>query len=359
LRPDLGSREALLYSVAMSDVLHLGIVGAGAWGTALACAARRAGSDVLIWAHEADTVTAVNAEHENPVFLPGITLDPAIAATTDLSALGACDAILLVAPSAHLRRVCEGLAGQVDHAIPVCVCTKGIELASGKLMTAVAGEAMGRADIVGLSGPSFAAEVAAGLPTAVTVAGAGDATGVISAALSGPTFRIYRSDDVTGIEIGGAVKNVIAIACGMAMGRGLGNNARAAVISRGLAEMARLGEVLGARRETLMGLSGLGDLVLTCTGDLSRNFTFGKGLGQGRTIAELMAGRTSVVEGAVTAPAVTTLAQRVGVEMPIASAIHDVIAGHESLDQAIERLLARPAGNEFDPKFHQTYVKQE
>jgi len=332
----------------MSANLHLGIAGAGAWGTALACAARRAGVDVTLWAHEAETVDAINNDHANPVFLPGVALDPGIAATRNLHDLGVCDALLLVAPSSHLDAVCRNLAPHITASVPVCVATKGIQLETGRLMTEVAAHALDRKVMCGLSGPSFAAEVAAGLPTAVTVAGTESHVDLIARCLAGPMFRIYRSDDVTGIEIGGAVKNVIAIACGIAMGRGLGNNARAAVISRGLAEMARLGEVLGARRETLMGLSGLGDLVLTCTGELSRNFTFGKGLGEGRTIADLMAGRTSVVEGAVTAPAVVALADRIGVEMPIAGAINDVITGQSSLDQAIERLLARPAGDEFN-----------
>lgn len=332
----------------MSENLQLGIVGAGAWGTALACAARRAGADVTLWAHEAETVDAINTTHTNPVFLPGVALDPGINATRELQNLATCDALLLVAPSSHLEPVCRSLAPHIDTSLPVCVCTKGIHLETGRLMTQIAAHALDRQTVSGLSGPSFAAEVAAGLPTAVTVAGTDTDVDVISRCLTGPMFRIYRSDDVIGIEIGGAVKNVIAIACGIAMGRGLGNNARAALISRGLAEMARLGEVLGARRETLMGLSGLGDLVLTCTGELSRNFTFGKGLGQGKTIADLMSGRTSVVEGAVTAPAVVALARRVGVDMPIASAINDVIAGQSSLDQAIEHLLARPAGDEFN-----------
>lgn len=332
----------------MSANPHLGIVGAGAWGTALACAARRAGNDVTLWAHEAETVEAINRTHTNPVFLPGVELDPGIGATSDLQGLAGCDALLLVAPSSHLDPVCRNLAQHIEATVPVCVCTKGIHLETGCLMTELAARALGRHAVCGLSGPSFAAEVAAGLPTAVTVAGAETDVETIFRCLAGPMFRIYRSDDVVGIEVGGAVKNVIAIACGIAMGRGLGNNARAAVISRGLAEMARLGEVLGARRETLMGLSGLGDLVLTCTGELSRNFTFGKGLGEGKTTADLMAGRTSVVEGAVTAPAVVALAGRLGVEMPIAAAINDVITGHSSLDQAIERLLARPSGDEFN-----------
>jgi len=329
---------------------HVGIVGAGAWGTALACAARRAGSDVLLWAHEADTVAAINESHENPTFLPGITLDPAITATTDLARVGACDLVLLVAPSAHLGAVAARLAAHLAPGTPVCVCTKGIEAKTGRLMTQVAAAALGRDDLAALSGPSFAAEVAADLPTAVTVAGPAATVEAVAAALGGPAFRVYRSDDVAGIEIGGAVKNVIAIACGIADGRGLGLNARAALISRGLAEMVRLGKAMGGRRETQMGLSGLGDLVLTCTGALSRNYTFGQGLGRGESADALMAGRASVVEGAVTAPAVAELAQRLAVEMPICAAVNDVLSGKRHVEAAIADLLARPTGEEFgDP----------
>ena len=326
---------------------RVGIVGAGAWGTALACAARRAGSQVLLWAHEAETVAAINERHENPTFLPGVALDPAIAATDDLARVGACDLVLLVAPSAHLGAVAAALAANLPAATPVCVCTKGIELRSGRLMTQVAGDALGRGDLACLSGPSFAAEVAAALPTAVTVAGPPGAVAAVADALGGPTFRIYRSDDIAGIEIGGAVKNVIAIACGIADGRGMGLNTRAALISRGLAEMVRLAEAAGGRRETQMGLSGLGDLVLTCTGTLSRNYTFGQGLGRGESVADLMAGRASVVEGAVTAPAVVQLASRLGVDMPICAAVNDVLAGRSDVASAIAGLLARRPGEEF------------
>jgi len=324
----------------------VGIVGAGAWGTALACAARRAGSGAVLWAHEAETVEAINVRHENSDFLPGVPLDAGIVATGDMTDLASSDIVLLVTPSAHLGRVCDALRPHLPETIPLCVCTKGIELETGRLMTEVAASALDRHDIAGLSGPSFAAEVAAGLPTAVTVAGRPDKTEAIAEALAGPVFRIYRSDDVTGIEVGGAVKNVIAIACGIAAGRGLGHNARAAVISRGLNEIARLGMALGGRRETLMGLSGLGDLVLTCTGELSRNLTFGLGIGRGETVEALMADRRSVVEGAATAPAVVALARRLDIAMPIAEAVDDVLAGRLDVDSAIERLLARPAGHE-------------
>ncbi len=326
---------------------RLGIAGAGAWGTALACAARRAGTDVLLWAHEPETVAAINDTHENPVFLPRVALDPTIAATTDLAGLAICDAILLVAPSAHLAAVATNLARTLSAATPVCVCTKGIEAESGRLMTQVAAAALGRIDLAALSGPSFAAEVARGLPTAVTIAGPAGAVDLIAGALAGPTFRLYRSDDVVGVEIGGAVKNVVATACGIAAGRGLGLNARAALISRGLAEMVRLGEAAGGRRDTLMGLAGLGDLVLTCTGELSRNYTFGQGLGRGDAAGALLADRASVVEGAVTAPAVVALARRLDVDMPIVEAVNAVLAGRLALDDAIGGLLARQPGEEF------------
>ena len=326
---------------------HVGIVGAGAWGTALACAARRAGSAATLWAHEPTTVAAIEERHENPVFLPGIALDPAIRATSELAGLADCSTILLVAPSAHLGAVAAALAPHLAPATPVCVCTKGIESRSGRLMTEVAATALGRDDVAALSGPSFAAEVARDLPTAVTVAGSEATTAAVAAALAGPRLRIYRSDDVTGVELGGAVKNVMAIACGIATGRGMGDNARAALVSRGLAEMVRLGEAAGARRETLMGLAGLGDLVLTCTGSQSRNYSLGQALGRGERLADLMAGRASVVEGVVTAPAVVALAARHGVDMPIAAAVNAVLAGTIGLDEAIERLLARPAGGEF------------
>lgn len=326
---------------------RLGIAGAGAWGTALACAAQRAGSDVLLWAHEPETVAAINQRHENPVFLPDIALDPALGATTSLEEVAARDVLLLVAPSSHLGAVARGLAPHLPATTPVCVCTKGIEAGTGRLMVEVAGEALGRGDLACLSGPSFALEVARNLPTAVTVAGPEASVAAVAAALGGPAFRVYRSDDVTGVEIGGAVKNVVAIACGIADGRGLGHNARAALISRGLAEIVRLGEAAGGRRETLMGLAGLGDLVLTATGTLSRNYTFGQGLGRGETVASLLAGRASVVEGAVTAPAVAALAARLGVDMPIAEAVNGVLAGRMTVDQAISALLARRPGEEF------------
>lgn len=326
---------------------RVAIIGGGAWGTALALAARRAGRDVLIWAHGADTVRAINDKHLNATFLPGVALDPDIRATGDLAEAAAHQLVLLVVPSAHLRTIAHQLSPSLPPRAIACVCTKGIELATGDLMTEIAAEELPNARIAALSGPSFAADVARDLPTAVTVAGADDVSTEVANALASPCFRIYRSDDLNGIEIGGAVKNVLAIACGIAMGRQLGDNARAALISRGLAEMVRLGLALGGRQETLMGLSGLGDLVLTCTGEKSRNYSLGLALGRGESLDTIMGGRRSVAEGAVTAPAVVALAKRLGLDLPICTAVDHVLAGRQSVDQAIQSLLMRPAGSEF------------
>ena len=326
----------------------VGIIGGGAWGTALAMSARRAGNEVLLWAYEPDTVEAINARHENPVFLPGIQLDPAIRATSEIIHAADQDIVLLVMPSAHFREIVAGMPGLFPLGAIACVCTKGIEAGTGSLMTEIAAEELPGEQIAALSGPSFAADVARDLPTAVTVAGQGEVPERLSAALSSRNFRIYQSDDLIGIEIGGAVKNVIAIACGIAMGRGLGDNARAALISRGLAEIVRLGTALGGRAETLMGLSGLGDLVLTATGEKSRNYGAGLELGRGRSFAAIMANRRSVVEGAVAAPAVLALARRHGIEMPICAAVDEVLAGRLTVDDAVASLMMRPAGSEFD-----------
>ena len=327
--------------------MHLGVVGAGAWGTALACAGRRVGARVTIWAHEAETAEAIDKRRVNPVFLPGVALDPEIVATRDMARLASCGAVLLVAPSAHLRDVCAALAPHLAPGAAVCVCAKGLDPGSGKPMPDVAREALGRDRIAVLSGPSFADEVARGRPTAVAAAGDDETLDRVAACLAAPAFRIYRSSDVTGVALGGALKNAVAIASGIAAGRGLGDNARAATICRGLDEAIRLGVALGARRETFAGLSGLGDLVLTCTGERSRNYAFGLGLGSGRSVDELMGGRVSAVEGAVVAPAAVRLAARLGVEVPILSAVADVLADRLAINDAIARLLARPAGAEF------------
>jgi glycerol-3-phosphate dehydrogenase (NAD(P)+) len=313
------------------------VVGGGAWGTALAATARRAGREVVLWAREAEVVDAINRSHENPLFLPGIRLDPAIRATASLDE--EADAVLLVVPAQHLRAV----AAQLGARSRVLLCAKGIEQKTLMTMTEVAAEAMPTARLAVLSGPTFAIEVAHGMPTAVTLA-AGDLSvaQAFIAALGTRTFRPYLSDDPIGAEIGGAVKNVLAIACGIVVGRSLGDNARAALITRGLAEMVRLAVAKGGRAETLMGLSGLGDLVLTCTALQSRNHSLGVALGEGQALDRILTGRRSIAEGVDSAAAVTALAARVGVEMPIAAAVEAILHRGAEIDSTIETLLSRP-----------------
>lgn len=319
--------------------MRIGVIGGGAWGTALAQVAAQ-GGETLLWSREPEVAASIAERRENSLFLPGVPLSEAIRPTTDLSDLAQCDTWLVVTPAQHMRRVLE--------AAPTCpgallLCSKGIEEASGQLLHQVAREACPGASVMVLSGPTFAHEVATGLPTALTLAAEIEAEAeAIRARLARPAFRIYLSDDVAGAEVGGAVKNVLAIACGVVEGRGLGQNARAALIARGFAEMTRFGLARGARAETLAGLSGLGDLVLTCSSTSSRNFSLGKGLGQGRHAAELMADRRTVAEGAFTAPVLRRLAETEGVDMPIVAAVDDLLAGRSSVDAVLERLLARP-----------------
>jgi glycerol-3-phosphate dehydrogenase (NAD(P)+) len=320
--------------------MKLGIVGGGAWGTALAQVAAQGGRETLLWALEDDVVSAINRIHENPIYLKGVKLDPAIRATGSFSELAGCDALLVVTPAQHMRAVlglvpCPG--------IPLVLCSKGIEESSGALLHQVALEVCPSSAIAVLSGPTFAHEVAQGLPTAVTLA-AGDPglAEQLRDRLVQPAFRIYVSDDVAGAEIGGAVKNVLAIACGVVEGKGLGQNARAALIGRGFAEMTRFGIAFGGRRETLSGLSGLGDLVLTCSSTSSRNYSLGLGIGQGTPVAELLSNRKTVAEGAFTAPVLARLAREKDVDMPIVEAVDALIAGRANVDQVLDALLTRP-----------------
>ena len=320
-------------------VAKVGVLGGGAWGTALAQVAAE-GGETLLWARESEVVESVNRRHVNGAFLAGMPLDPAIRATCDLAALAGCDALLVVTPAQHMRAV---LRAMPRLSVPLILCAKGMEEASMKLMHDVAREEQPDAPIAVLSGPTFAHEVAARLPTAVTLAAEDAALGeLLRARIARPWFRPYLSDDVTGAEIGGAVKNVLAIACGVVEGRRLGQNARASLISRGFAEMTRFGLAKGARAETLAGLSGLGDLVLTCSSVSSRNFSLGKGLGEGRGAAELLADRRTVAEGAFTAPVLRRAAEAAGVDMPIVEAVCALLSGEASVDAVVERLLSRP-----------------
>ncbi|MBA4048713.1 MAG: glycerol-3-phosphate dehydrogenase [Sphingomonas sp.] len=324
--------------------MRLGVIGGGAWGTALAQVAARDGLPVRFWARETAVVEAINQACENTPFLPGVPLSPLIAATGDLAAMQDCDALMLVVPAQYLRGI---LAAMPRVGLPLVLCAKGIEAGTAKLMAEVAGDVCPRAPIAVLSGPTFAREVALGLPTAVTIASADTAlAGRLAHRLATPMFRPYVSDDVVGAEIGGAVKNVLAIACGVVDGAGLGQNARAALIARGFAEMTRFGLARGGRAETLTGLSGLGDLVLTCSSVASRNYSLGVELGQGRGAADILAGRTSVAEGASTAPVLAEAAAAMGVAMPVVDAVCSLLAG-EPVRDAIERLLARPIAAEF------------
>ncbi|MGO8920387.1 MAG: NAD(P)H-dependent glycerol-3-phosphate dehydrogenase [Stellaceae bacterium] len=327
---------------------RIGIIGGGAWGSALALTAHRAGREVVLWARESEVVAAINRDHVNPLFLPGVALDPAIAATGELGeAARGAEALLLVAPAQHVRALAGALARHVPAGLPLVICVKGIEEGSGALMTEVVADLLPQAPLAVLSGPTFAGEVARGLPTAVTLASADRALGErLIAALGTRSFRPYLADDLIGAQIGGAVKNVLAIACGIVMGRGLGDNARAALITRGLAEMVRLARAKGGRPETLMGLSGLGDLVLTCAGPQSRNQSLGVALGEGRGLAEILAERRSVAEGVTSAAAAAALAARLGVDMPITAAVDAILHHGAAIDAAIAGLLARPFKSE-------------
>jgi len=324
--------------------MKLGVVGGGAWGTALAQVAAAGGRETLLWALEPEVIEGINSAHENTVFLAGVPLNPAIRATSDFSELGDCDAWLIVTPAQHMRAVLER-ANDCDK--PLLLCSKGIEEQSGELLNHVAKQVCPGAPVAVLSGPTFAHEVAKGLPTAVTLAAEDTALAErLRDRIKQPTFRIYVSDDVAGAEIGGAVKNVLAIACGVVEGKGLGQNARAALIGRGFAEMTRFGLAMGAKRETLAGLSGLGDLVLTCSSTSSRNYSLGKGIGEGRSAAELMSNRKTVAEGAFTAPVLARLAKEKGIDMPIVGAVDALIAGRANVDQVLDALLSRPSKSE-------------
>jgi glycerol-3-phosphate dehydrogenase (NAD(P)+) len=324
-------------------VNSVGILGAGAWGTALAQVCARAGLAPLIWAREPEVAQAIGASRRNPMFLPGIELEPSIAATAEAADLLKCDFMLAVTPAQHLRASLAHLAAGIRPGLPVILCAKGVEAGSLKLMTEVLAETVPQAAAAVLSGPSFADEVARGLPTAVTLA-AGD-IGLardLAEAIATPTFRPYVSTDMIGAEAGGAIKNVLAIACGVAEGRGLGRSAQAALITRGFAELTRLAVALGAEAETVAGLCGLGDLVLTCSSATSRNMSLGLALGRGAGLAEALAGKLSVAEGLASAPAVTQLARRHQVETPICDAVDAILAGRLAVGPAIASLLARP-----------------
>ncbi|MBW8734240.1 MAG: NAD(P)-dependent glycerol-3-phosphate dehydrogenase [Asticcacaulis sp.] len=322
---------------------RIGVIGAGAWGTALAQAATFAGRSVLIQAREAEVVTSINDAHENTLYLKGVALSPAVRATHDLADLAHCDLILAVPPAQHMRATLKAFAPYMRKGQPVVLCAKGVERGSDALMTEVLNDVLPEAVAAVLAGPNFAREVAEGKPSAVTIACADEKTGArIAATLAGPSFRPYLSPDLIGAEAGGAIKNVIAIACGIAEGKGLGRNAHAALITRGFAEMSRLAMALGAKFETMSGLCGMGDLVLTCSSPQSRNMSVGLAMGQGLTLAQALEGKVSVAEGVESAPAVVDLGKRFGVELPLCNAVHAVLTGRIDVDTAVGMLMSRP-----------------
>jgi glycerol-3-phosphate dehydrogenase (NAD(P)+) len=322
---------------------HIGVIGAGAWGTALGAVAALAGRQVSLWARESAVVDSIRSKHENALFLAGVTLPDAIAATGDLALAASADALLIGAPAQHLRAMIAQLKPHLRAGTPLVLCAKGIERSSGKLMTEVLVESVPDCEPAILSGPSFARDVARNLPTAVTIAAANmDVARALQAAFGHISFRPYASDDLTGVALGGAAKNVYAIACGIVAGMGLGESARAALLSRSFAELCRLGESMGARTETLMGLSGLGDLVLTATSASSRNYAFGLDVGKAMPRSELFASGRPLAEGVETAPALVARAKRHHVELPIAETVADLLADTLSLDGAVQRLMSRP-----------------
>ena len=325
----------------------IGIVGAGAFGTALATIATRAGRTAIIYGRDQAKIAEINEHRTNARFLPDVRLSDAVSASTDPAALAPCDIVLIAVPAQATRKVTQALADTLRRGVSIVACAKGIERDTGASQAAILSQTLPHRPLAVLSGPGFAADIAIGLPTAVTIAAdAPETAHYVADRLATPSFRPYASNDVTGVELGGALKNVIAIACGVVAGRRLGESARAALITRGLAEMMRLADAYGAERQTLMGLSGLGDLVLTAMSMQSRNTRFGGALGEGKSVGELLAAGMPLAEGAHTAGVAADLAARHGVDMPITSAVAAVIAGTLSVDEAIAGLVTRPLKSE-------------
>jgi len=323
--------------------LSIGVIGGGAWGTALAQAMANGGRDVTLWARETDVVASINVKHVNTTYLPNITLCDNLKATEDIHEAAKCDVVLLVTPAQHMRSTLQTIKDDVSHGNTLVICSKGIELDTGKLLSTVCAEELPQTPIAVLTGPTFAREIAAGLPGAATIGVKDEKLGLkLQQALGVKGFRPYLSTDIIGVQLGGAIKNVIAIACGVVNGRKMGDSARAALLTRGVAEIARLGTAMGAEKETLLGMCGIGDLMLTCSSMQSRNFSLGTQLGEGKTLEEILGARNAVTEGVHTAASTLALAKRFAVDMPITEAVNDCLSGKKTIDEAIEDMLNRP-----------------
>jgi glycerol-3-phosphate dehydrogenase (NAD(P)+) len=333
-----------MYKTPSPSSMHsVGVIGAGAWGTALAVAVARAGRQVTLWGRNYADLVEMASRGENRNYLPGIRLNPVPRVTGDLIDVIQNDIVLLVLPAQEIRSLAPLIALSVRPLQPLVICAKGIERGSGRLMTELLKEFIPQARLAVLSGPTFATEVARGLPTAVTIAAADPLlASQLATSFSSRSFRCYASDDLLGVELGGALKNVLAIACGVVSGKGFGDNARAALMTRGLAELRRLGQALGAKPETFMGLSGFGDLTLTCTSGQSRNYSLGLALGQGQTLDDIQADSPKLAEGLYTASAVVQRAEAAGVDVPICAAVDAILNRGADLDTTITSLLTRP-----------------
>ena len=323
------------------------ILGAGAWGTALANTAARAGREVILWSRSDEVIETIKGARENKRYLPGVLIEENITVTNDMNLAKGVDAIFIVSPAQHFREMLGCLPKDIDEKVPYVICSKGIEIETGMILSSVLQDVEPERSFAVLSGPTFASETAKGWPTAVTIACTDkDIVRNVANAVSHKTFRPYITDDPVGAQICGAVKNVIAIACGVIHGNGMGDNARAALVTRGLQEVWRLGNAMGAQRKTFMGMSGVGDLMLTCSSMQSRNFSLGVMLGQGRSLDDILKGRMSVTEGVYTAESVLKLARKHAVDMPICRAVQSILSGEATVADAIESVLTRPLNEE-------------
>lgn len=323
------------------------VIGAGAWGTALAQVLANEEKDVILWTRDQTLADEINAVHENKSYLGGFTLSNKITATSELQIACKSEIILMVPPAQHLRSILQAMKPFIHEEHKLILCSKGIELSTGKLMSTVTSDILPQTPVAILSGPNFAHEIVAGKPAATTLACENEAVAqILQDAIASPYFRAYISNDVIGAQIAGALKNVIAIACGASKGLNMGESARASLVTRGLAEIARLGHKMGANYETFLGLSGVGDMMLTCSSEKSRNFSFGYELGLGKNIADILKSRKSVTEGVHTAEAAFMLSQKYDIEMPISQAVYKCVHDGVALDEALHDMLNRPIGHE-------------